>query len=118
MKKFAKLITLVLVLVFAVAIFAGCAPSSAEKAKAKMEKAGYVVVQVNSPVADGDVVATITATRNLKDTVVATWYKDSATAKKYYNDAVKKEDKKDSVIKLSGKCVYVATSEAAAKDFA
>lgn len=70
MKKFAKIMAVLLVSVMTLAVLVACGyPSDPDKAKEKLEAKGYEDVQVvKSSSEDSDIVATVTATKsNIKD---------------------------------------------------
>lgn len=69
MKKFAKIMAVLLVSVMTLAVLVACGyPSDPDKAKEKLENDGYSVQVVKSNSEDSDIVATVTATKsNIKD---------------------------------------------------
>ncbi|MGM9608653.1 MAG: hypothetical protein ACI3XE_00345 [Eubacteriales bacterium] len=134
MKKIVKLVSLVLVAVMCVAVFASCAPASdPEKAKAALEKKEYSVMLTTSEtvagkatlagagffLADGaELEAWLVGTsKDLKNAVTIFYFTDAKGAKdsfKAYEDSVSKEDKEneDFVFAQSGKMIYAGSKEA------
>ena len=110
-----KLIAL-LVVVFAAFVLVACAPSSYEKAKAKMDDAGYTCLGgVNKEVGDNGEVATLSGT-TIKENFVAVLYDSSSNAKKAFNSAKDAEGKVPDNLELVGKWVIYG-SENAVKAF-
>ena len=121
MKKMVKSLSLAIVLVLGVAMFAGCMPSTADKATANLKDAGYVV--------DNTVAAAVVRAmyKNVDDVVWGTngneavmiiYFKDASSAKDSEKDLQKiKEryfkDQKDENVKSgrSGKMLYVGTKQ-------
>ncbi len=128
MKKIVKLVSLVLVAVMCVAVFASCAPASdPEKAKAALEKNGYGVLLTTNETALGkklleetnsNLVAMLVGTsEDFKEGITIFYFADSKTAKdnfKAIEDTLSKEDKEDEdfVFAQSGKMIYAGTKEA------
>ena len=119
MKKALRLSSL-LVFVFALLALVACAPANSDKAKAKLEKAGYTVSWVaNREVGDKGEVGTLTALKDVSlangvDGLTATLYNSKKNAKAAYNDTKNAEGKTN--VTLVGKWV-VYGSEAAVKAF-
>lgn len=108
-----KLITFMLAAMTCVSLTA-CAPADLDKAEAKMEKAGYMVVvdDTISGLLNKSIVGTVVATKS-GDILTATLFEDVKSAKEYYEDLVDKDkDKEDQVVKRSGKWVFVGTEDA------
>ena len=115
MKKVLKLSSLAIVLM-ALLTLTACAPK-ADKAKEKMEKAGYFSVDAKAIVgtetskyenffvfAKGD--NPINAAANMLtggDFVVALYYKDAEEAKKAYDEYKASKDEEEANVKKSGK---------------
>ncbi len=136
MRKTLRLSSVALVLMMLLSLTA-CVPADSAKAKEKMEKKDYTVVEVTGTLVsattkllgvDG-INATITATKTVKDkdnkdtleTVTAYWFDKAEQAKAAMEkiEKVKKddaEDKENFVCKRSGKVIYVGTKQAT-KDF-
>ena len=122
MKRILGVITLLVVAVLLVA----CAPANSDKAKAKMEKAGYTCTwTANKEVGEDGQVGYLTATKGSSigtlidglldgDSLVAVQYDTSAHAKAAYNDSKNAEGKSSAV--LVGKWV-ISGSDAAVKAF-
>ena len=129
MKKTIKILSLALVAVMAVAMLVACGPASDyKKAEKALKDNKYAVVTVDNKLAlgvttaligaeSGDIVATVVGTNG--DEVVNIWYfKDSSTAKKYwdkakeYGENQKKDKDSDWVVKKSGKMIYFGTKQA------
>ena len=112
MKKFIKWISLTMATV-ACAMFAACAPSTLDKAKTKMEKAGY---NVGSLDVDGDGVGGFRATKGLlgTDGLIAYLFETPEDAKEFLGNWDKWVGEGTAV--QNGKWVY-AGSEAAIKAF-
>ena len=114
-----KLIAL-LVVVFAVFVLVGCAPANSDKAKAKLDKAGYSCVwSANDEVGENGEVGTLVATKGktigslidgLGDGLTAVLYNSSSNAKKAYNDSKDAEGKTN--LQLIGKWVVWGSEEA------
>ena len=118
MKKFLGLLLAICMCVF----FVACAPSNVDKAKEKMEEAGYKVTVVGESAAE--LLAGVTAVNmmnatkseggllNLQiETVTAILFEDATAAKNYY-DSVKDDQKENESCKQSGKWVISGTEEA------
>lgn len=109
-----------------------CVPS-ADKAKEKMDKAGYITADLKSvsnyigiDTSDADIETVMFFVKSenaisilpdlLKGTdyVVAVYYKEASAAKEAYNKI--KEENEETVVKKSGKCIYYGT-EQGVKDF-
>ena len=121
MKKAIRL-SFIFTLVLSLVLLCACAPKNAEKAKAKMEKAGYVVrigdaaeMQFDNKYnADKWVSA---STEDGKNYVVAVSFKTAKDAKAYYEENKKNaEESEDTEMKLSGKWIVAGTKQAV-KDF-
>lgn len=114
MKKFMKWICLTMATV-ACAMFAACAPSNLNKAEAKMEEAGYTVIELP---AIGDSVGGINATKisgwTEADSITAYLFETSEEAKEFLADWDKWVGEGTAV--QSGKWIY-AGSEDAVKAF-
>ena len=109
-----KLIAL-LVVVFAVFVLAACAPASSDKAKAKMEKAGYTVTWTayDKVQDDGGVgLFTATAKGGIIPVFYAQLYDSSSNAKKAFNDAKDAEGKAPENLELVGKWVVYGDADA------
>lgn len=126
-KSFVLITTIVALVVICSIVFAACAPSNTEKAKAKMEKAGYTAtVTTFSKVGDNGEVATVVGAKKsdgnilsqvgsaLDDNYAATLYDSSKSAKAALEKTKDAEGKTSAV--LAGKWVIVG-SEAAIKAF-
>ena len=113
MKKLIRLASCVLVLVLSVFMLA-CAPASLDKAKEKMEKAGYKVSVVTEDEGEGIVYA-----YKGNEKIMAIMFEDKEDAEEFYNDSVKMYafilfDMDNAV--LEGKWIYSGTAQAI-KDF-
>ena len=107
-----------LIAVVACVLFA-CVPSNLDKAKTKMEDAGYTVIAVEKSYEgfEGGFSATKVSISEGSGQLFAFYFKDSKSAKAAYDkmgDSEKKE--KSDIIKLKGKWIYIG-SEAAIKAF-
>ena len=113
MKKISRLIACALILVLSVFMFA-CTPASLDKAKEKMEKAGYEVSIVEDDKGEGIMYA-----YKSNEQIMAIMFADNESAKAFYNDSAKMYAfilfDKDSAV-LSGRWIYAGTSQAM-KDF-
>ena len=117
-----KIITLILAALTCLC-FAACAPADADKAKTKMEKAGYSVTVADEESTELFVgeegVSMITATKteggllNLKTYMVsAVLFDSAAAAKKYYEETFKEEDQEEGIVyKRSGKWIINGDEE-------
>ena len=122
MKKFLKIVSLALVSVMAAVMLVACAPSTVDKAKDKMEDAGYNVVTAIKVFDSEGYVGGITASKSIEDD--DSWFGDvisitaylfeTPTDAKAYADAWGKRDVK--AVTVSGKWAYVGDEEAV-KDF-
>ena len=126
MKKFAKVLVLVLVVAFAMVMLVSCGTPNGAALKKKLEDKGYFVVYAEGAEAEEDAdgaLYTLLATKDLLSSnpqmlsVIA--FKDSATMKKYtdsqdYKDAKAQADKSGYVIKTSGNAIIIGTKDAAA----
>lgn len=129
MKKVLKLSSLAIVLM-ALLTLTACAPK-ADKAKEKMEKAGYFAVDTKSVIgnetskyenffvfAKGDNAVNAAASMLTGgDYVVALYFKDAEEAKKAYDEYKESKEGEKANVKKSGKCLYYGT-EQGMKDFA
>lgn len=116
MKKVIRLSSLVVMLV-ALFTLCACAPANADKAKAKMEKAGYkAVATVLSEEGENGEIANVTGTKNelslsaVTGVYTATLYKNAKAAKEAYNKTKNAEG--ESACYLVGKWVFVGGEEA------
>lgn len=127
MKKFTKVLAIVLVVAMSVVMLAACTPASAEKADDKMTDKGYSAISSTAlGVASGEKVESSAAygkdfsvsLSGIKgEWVVAVWYVESADAKTEYEDIkAEYEEKEGMSFGKSGKCVYYGTKQAV-KDF-
>ena len=127
MKKFVKILSLMVCVVLGVVMLTGCAPSNVEKAKEKMNKAGYTSVSISlKDYSDYEgITGGIVSTRKVdKDTpageigssIIVLYFDSAKSAKTAFDKANedKKFDKK--TVGRSGKCIYIGT-EAAVKAF-
>ena len=121
MKKFAKILSLVLVTVIAACMLA-CAPSTVDEAKTKMKDMDYVVVTATKIVNSDGYVGGITATKYIDDgddwvgdviTITAYLFETSKQAEAYAESWGKKISAQ---ITVNGKWAYVGDEEAV-KDF-
>lgn len=114
MKKLTKILSLMFVVLFAGVVLAGCTPSSIDKAKAKMEEAGYVVsAYQQAENAEGYVgafmavkVGSITEINGM----VAILFETANDANKFANTWSGAEYSEDNFIE--GKWVYCGTEQA------
>ncbi len=121
MKK-TKIFMLVALSLILVVCLCACIPGNAEKAKAKMEKAGYEanVLDAKSLEDYGTGVDSGFYAINEKLDFISVIYFDSkADAKDFYEDMVAETedaDEEDGLLKIKGKAVYMG-SEQAIEDF-
>lgn len=122
MKKFLKSLSLVFAVVMVGAVLCACVPSNLEKAKARMEDAGYTVVSIGKDDAEaeglvGGILATKGALLSGVDTITAMLFDSKDSAEKFYEKYVNNQKQDDdTLIKQSGKWVFSGT-EQALKDF-
>lgn len=130
MKKFTKVLALVLVTVFAALAMVACAPNSnPEKAEKALKEEGYVAVRLTGALlsatelvlgcSHGDIVAIVSGTKKNEDkidTVQIIYFKDSSAAKSawdkakvYLEDKTKEDTESDVTIEKSGKMIYGGT---------
>lgn len=126
MKKFAKVLVLVLVVAFAMAMLVSCGTPDGKALKKKYEDKGYTVLYAEGAEAEEDAEGALYTLIAMKDilssnpqmvTVVA--FKDSATMKKYtdsqaYKDAKAEAAKEGYTIKTAGNAIIIGTKDAAA----
>lgn len=123
MKKFLVALLAGLMCLFMVA----CAPADMEKAKAKMEEAGYSVTVLSEEATEvlvgEEAVGSLNATKteggitNLKIyTVNAILFESAAAAKAYYNETKTEEVDEGQAYKVSG-CWVISGSEVAVNAF-
>lgn len=106
-----KLIAL-LVVVFAVFVLAACAPSTYEKAKAKMDDAGYTCIgSVLKEVGDNGEVATLSGT-TIKENFTAVLYDSTSNAKKAFDSSKNAEGKAPENLERVGKWVIYGSENA------
>lgn len=122
MKKFLKSLSLGLVVAMVGVVLCACVPSNLDKAKTRMEDAGYTVISVGKDDSDaeglvGGIIATKGTLLNGVDMVTAMLFDSKDNAKKFYEKYVNNQKQDDdTLIKQSGKWVYIGT-EQAVKDF-
>lgn len=124
MKKTLKLTSLALVLMMVLTL-TSCVPGTSEKAKEKMEKKDYTVVEVNGTAADvawkllsiEGVTASVTATKD-KESLQVLYFKKAADAKAVMEKVEKyaKGEDENFAVKRSSNVIYLGT-EQAMKDF-
>lgn len=126
MKKFAKVLVLVLVVAFAMAMLVSCGTPDGKALKQKYEDKGYFVVYAEGAEAEEETEGALymlIATKDVLSTnpqlVTIVAFKDSATMKKYtdtqeYKDAKADADKKGYTLKTSGNAIIIGTKDAAA----
>ena len=108
MKKFVQIVSVVALIAILAAVCFACVPGSVEKAKEKMDKAGYVAVAyTNSDAEDCD--GWIGAT-TLKNSLTAWHFTSSKAAKAYYDDLT--DGNKYENLGISGKWVYYGSEDA------
>ena len=123
MKKFLVALLAGLMCLFMVA----CAPADMEKAKAKMEEAGYTVTVISEETTEAlvgeEAVGSMNATKteggitNLKIyTVNAILFESAAAAKAYYNETKTEEVDEGKAYKVSG-CWVISGSKVAVDAF-
>lgn len=110
MKRFLKSLSLGLVVAFVGVIMCACVPSNTEKAKAKMEEAGYAVVAYEKADEEG-LIGGISATKvSLTDGsghITALLFDSNGSAKDYYEKHVNNEN-----VVQKGKWVYWGSENA------
>ena len=122
MKKLAKILAATLLVVMSVLVMTACVPNNAEKAKAKLEKAGYTV-QVIDLVAEGvdeegalyQVIAMkYDENYDVTEGVYVIYFDSKANAKAWYEDNKDDINDEDDGLTgtLSGKKVYWGTEQA------
>ena len=121
MKNFIKNLSLALVVAFVGVILCACVPSNIEKAQAKMEEAGYVVIALDKDFEEaegllGGLIATKGDIVNGYETISALLFEDKDTAKKFYEKWISSEEStdEDTIVKQDGKWVYAGTEKAIA----
>ena len=115
MKKIAKILSLTLVFVMALALFTACVPSNVEAAEKKMKDAGYSVEEYVDYEADNDegIIGGIYAIKSESllnvDSIIAIYFETSKQAKEY---AENWEDSMFSEIGYEGRWAYAGTEDA------
>ena len=114
----------VLILAVCALLLVACAPADSDKAKAKMEKAGYTVTwSANKEVGEKGEVGYLTATKGSSlgglidgvlngDMLVAALYDSASNAKKAFNEAKDAEGKVPENAEVVGKWVIYGTDGA------
>ena len=123
MKKAIKGLAVTATTFAAVATLAACVPGTADKAKTKLEKAGYKVEIADSEslsfmasmLGVNDLESVMEASKD-SEYVMVYYFSTTDSAKKFYDDVKKEAEDADDIIKRSGKVVYGGT-ETAVKDF-
>ncbi len=108
MRKFAKFISLIMILVMSALILTACVPSDVDSAKEKMEKAGYFVIYYTDYDEDKGVVGGIIATK-IGDGLIALYFNSSKEAKEYAEGWT---DSKYDKVEYSGKWAFIGTEDA------
>ncbi len=106
MKKLIKALSTCLLLVLMTVMFVGCVPSNVEKAKEKMQEAGYKVGAYSDDEDDDDIKGGFVAYKDniLIPDLTAIQFVDNGEAKDYYEDH--KNDKVKNNIERKGKWVF------------
>ena len=133
MKKFARVMAVMMVAVIALAVLVSCGPNSdPDKAKDALKNNGYVTTIAKDAITlgiteallgceRGDIVAIVTGTTTDADknvqTVTIYYFKDGAVANKVYDKAKVESDKESKdksswVFAKSGAMIYYGTSAA------
>ena len=126
MKKAIKIIAIVAVLAVVGIVLFACAPTDLDKAKAKMEKAGYAT-EIKKPdesskeATEEGIVGVLTAEKVIDkengEYITALYFKSKEAARKYYEENVEKEKTESKiVIELNGQWLIGGT-EAAVEAF-
>lgn len=110
--KLLKKLSVLCAVIFAGVMLTACVPSNLDKAKAKMEEAGYSVVAIDKSEeeAEGLVGGFIASKIALKDGdlgMMALLFDSKSSAKEYYEKWVEEDDQKEIIQK--GKWVYSGT---------
>lgn len=123
MKKIVKGLAVTATTFAAVATLAACVPGNSDKAKAKLEKEGYVVVKDETvatalKVAGVKEIETLNIAKKDSEVVTYVYFSTSSAAKDAFESIKKYAEKNDSKVeaKRSGKVIYYGT-ETAMKDF-
>ena len=114
MKKLTKILSFAFVVLFAGIVLAGCTPANIDKAKAKMEEAGYTVVAYDQGKdAEGFVggfMATNISLTSGVDAMVAILFETSADAKEFSETWTGNYEGKQ--VFTEGKWVYTGSEDA------
>ncbi|MBQ3234707.1 MAG: hypothetical protein IJA97_00940 [Clostridia bacterium] len=116
MKKFAKAISIFLLLITTMFVMTACVPSSPQKAREKLEDDRYTVYDLPVDYLD-DAIDGFWATKYENETshdVTVYYFKTVKAAKEYYE--FEKEFSTDDYVKRWGKCVYTGNKDGI-KDF-
>lgn len=123
MKKIIKGLAVTATTFAAVATLAACVPGDSDKAKAKLEKEGYVVVKDETvagllKLAGVKEIETLNVATKDSEVVTYVYFSTSSAAKDAYDTIKEQAKKNDSKVeaKRSGKVIYYGT-ETAMKDF-
>ena len=119
MKKFASVLSLVLVAAMLCVTLVSCGAPAKDPADAKaaLEEAGYVVVKVDTALLlPDDVEATVLGTTT-DNYILITYYKTTDAVKDAWKDAqdeaAKLEEKYENIVcKKSGKMIFIGTEQA------
>ena len=129
MKKFAKILSVAMLVVMTALVMTACVPSSAEKAVEKLEKAGYETEVYTDADEIGkemlgfvheDAVAMLMGGKE-DNSIAVVWLDNKDAAKELYDKTYEElkdeiEEGVDVVVKRKGKVVYYGT-EQGVKDF-
>lgn len=114
MKRTLKIVLTVALIAIVACVFFACVPSDMEKAKSKMEDAGYTVASISRSYEglEGAFSATKVSVSEGSGTMFAFYFESASAAKDAY-DEIKGDNKdEDMPVKQNGKWVYLGTSAA------
>lgn len=126
MKKFAKVMALILVVAMSLALLVACAPNKdPEKAEQSLKDNGYATTNIKSLTGIGGLITTVSGTKIVEDkngnkkveSVTIMYYGSAAQANAAYDDVKSESDEKGKnesswIIGISGSMIYFGTSAA------
>lgn len=114
MKKLLTIISVLVVVVMATVLLMACVPSSMEKAKDKLEKAGFSVESMPIDIQDlseGAVDALLAIKSLGSGYLFATLFDSEASAKAVYDEYLADSEEFPFIVKQSGKWLYLGDEE-------
>lgn len=111
MKKFSKIISLILSVFVVCFVLTACAPKTVDEAMVKMEEKGYMVVLIDQDyyLTEGAIIGFKAYNMEGTEGMLAFWFESSKEAKNFVDTWI---DDMYPVKKSSGKCAYAGTVKA------